>query len=90
MIADGYDADLDELRALQTNHGDFLLQFEAAEKARTGLQISKLSTTAYMDFILKSVAPKLKMHQQNIAAAKRLKMLNVLLHQNLKPLRTKC
>ena len=29
VIANGYDAELDELRALQTNHGDFLLQFEA-------------------------------------------------------------
>ena len=38
VIADGFDAELDELRSLQTNHGDFLLQFEAAEKARTGLQ----------------------------------------------------
>lgn len=37
VIADGYDAELDELRAIQTNHGDFLLQFEAAEKARTGI-----------------------------------------------------
>ena len=37
VIADGFDAELDELRNLQTNHGDFLLQFEAAEKARTGL-----------------------------------------------------
>ena len=37
VIADGFDADLDELRALQNNHGDFLLQYEIAEKARTGL-----------------------------------------------------
>ncbi len=37
VIADGYDAELDELRAIQTNHGDFLLQFEAAEKGRTGI-----------------------------------------------------
>ena len=39
VIADGFDAELDELRALQTNHGDFLLQYEIAEKARTGLNI---------------------------------------------------
>ena len=32
VIADGYDDELDELRALQTNHGDFLLQYETAEK----------------------------------------------------------
>lgn len=37
VIADGFDAELDELRSIQTNHGDFLLKFEAAEKERTGL-----------------------------------------------------
>jgi len=42
VIADGYDAELDELRHIQTNHGDFLLQYEAAEKARTGLQNLKV------------------------------------------------
>ncbi len=33
VIADGYDAELDELRNIQTNHGDFLLQYEAAGKS---------------------------------------------------------
>ncbi len=37
VIADGFDLELDELRALQTNHGEFLLKYEAAEKERTGL-----------------------------------------------------
>lgn len=37
VIADGYDAELDELRALQNNCGEFLLQLEAREKARTGI-----------------------------------------------------
>jgi DNA mismatch repair protein MutS len=37
VIADGYDDELDELRGIQTNHGDFLLKFEADEKARTGI-----------------------------------------------------
>jgi len=37
VIADGYDAELDELRSIQTNHGDFLLKFEADEKVRTGI-----------------------------------------------------
>ncbi|CAE6509862.1 DNA mismatch repair protein MutS [Nitrosomonas nitrosa] len=37
VIADGYDAELDELRALQNNCGEFLLQLEAKEKARTGI-----------------------------------------------------
>ncbi len=37
VIADGYDAELDELRALQNNCGEFLLQLEAREKIRTGI-----------------------------------------------------
>ena len=37
VIADGYHADLDELRRLQTNSGQFLVELEAREKARTGI-----------------------------------------------------
>ena len=37
VIADGCDADLDELRAIQTNCDAFLLDLEGREKARTGI-----------------------------------------------------
>lgn len=37
VIADGFDADLDELRALQSDSGTFLLQLEARERERTGI-----------------------------------------------------
>ncbi len=37
VIRDGFDAELDELRAIQTNTGDFLLQLEQQERARTGI-----------------------------------------------------
>ena len=37
VIADGFDADLDELRAISTNCDAFLLDLEAREKARTGI-----------------------------------------------------
>jgi DNA mismatch repair protein MutS len=37
VIADGYSADLDELRKLQTNAGEFLVALEAREKERTGI-----------------------------------------------------
>ncbi|SFP75478.1 DNA mismatch repair protein MutS [Nitrosomonas cryotolerans] len=37
VIADGYDTELDELRALQNNCGEFLLQLETREKERTGI-----------------------------------------------------
>ena len=37
VIANGYDADLDELRAIQTNCDAFLLDLEVRERARTGI-----------------------------------------------------
>jgi DNA mismatch repair protein MutS len=37
VIADGFDAELDELRDIQTNCGDFLLDLEARERARSGI-----------------------------------------------------
>lgn len=37
VIANGYDAELDELRGLQNNCGEFLLQLELREKERTGI-----------------------------------------------------
>ena len=37
VIADGFDAELDELRGIQANCGEYLLQYEAREKERTGL-----------------------------------------------------
>lgn len=52
VIANGFDAELDELRSLQTNHGDFLLQFEAAEKARTGLQNLKVEYNSVHGFYI--------------------------------------
>jgi len=42
VIADGYDAELDELRAIQNNGGEFLLQLEAREKERTGIASLKV------------------------------------------------
>ena len=37
VIASGFDTDLDELRAIQSNADAFLLDIEAREKARTGI-----------------------------------------------------
>ncbi len=42
VIADGFDAELDELRALQNNCGEFLLALETREKARTGINTLKV------------------------------------------------
>lgn len=37
VIANGYDADLDELRRLASDSGEFLLQIEARERERSGI-----------------------------------------------------
>lgn len=42
VIADNYDAELDELRSLQNNCGEFLLQLEIREKERTGIPTLKV------------------------------------------------
>lgn len=42
VIAEGYDAELDELRNLSSNAGDFLLQLETREKERTGISTLKV------------------------------------------------
>ncbi len=52
VIADGFDAELDELRALQTNHGDFLLQYEITEKERTGLTNLKVEFNSVHGFYI--------------------------------------
>jgi DNA mismatch repair protein MutS len=43
VIAEGYDAELDELRRLQTNAGGFLLELEARERARSGIPNLKVA-----------------------------------------------
>ncbi|HSR01759.1 MAG TPA: DNA mismatch repair protein MutS, partial [Methylophilaceae bacterium] len=52
VIADGYDDELDELRALQTNHGDFLTQYEVAEKERTGISNLKVEYNSVHGFYI--------------------------------------
>jgi len=42
VIADGYDPELDELRALSTNAGNYLVELEQREKERTGISTLKV------------------------------------------------
>ncbi|HEY6528153.1 MAG TPA: DNA mismatch repair protein MutS [Cellvibrionaceae bacterium] len=42
VIAEGYDAELDDLRSISTNAGDYLVRLEQQEKARTGLSTLKV------------------------------------------------
>ncbi|MBB1488405.1 DNA mismatch repair protein MutS [Oceanospirillum sediminis] len=42
VIADGYDAELDELRQLSEHAGDYLIRLEEQERSRTGLSTLKV------------------------------------------------
>lgn len=42
VIAEGYDSELDELRALSSNAGDYLVQLEQRERERTGVSTLKV------------------------------------------------
>ena len=42
VIADGYDAELDELRGLSENAGEYLLELEQRERQRTGISTLKV------------------------------------------------
>ena len=42
VIANGYDAELDEFRALSTNASDFLIQLEQREREKTGISTLKV------------------------------------------------
>jgi DNA mismatch repair protein MutS len=53
VIASGFDAELDELRAIQTNCDSFLLDLETREKARTGIATCACSTTKCMASLLR-------------------------------------
>jgi DNA mismatch repair protein MutS len=52
VIADGYDAELDELRGIQANCGEFLLAFEAAERERTGIANLKVEYNSVHGFYI--------------------------------------
>ena len=56
VMADGFDAELDELRSLQTNSGEFLLQLEARERERTGIATLKVEYNRVHGFYIELTA----------------------------------
>ena len=52
VIATGYDAELDELRSLQTDSGAFLLAMEERERARTGIANLKVEFNRVHGFFI--------------------------------------
>ncbi len=62
VIADGYSAELDELRGLQSNGGEFLAAMETKERARTGipnLRVAYNSVHGYYIEVTNSHAQKI-------------------------------
>lgn len=52
VIADGYDAELDELRTLANDSGEFLLALEARERERTGISTLKVEYNRVHGFFI--------------------------------------
>lgn len=52
VIADGFDAELDELRGMQANCGEFLLKYEAEERERSGLANLKVEYNSVHGFYI--------------------------------------
>jgi DNA mismatch repair protein MutS len=52
VIADGFDAELDELRALQSDCGSFLIEMETRERARTGIATLRVEYNRVSGFFI--------------------------------------
>ncbi|OYY94541.1 MAG: DNA mismatch repair protein MutS [Hydrogenophilales bacterium 28-61-23] len=52
VINDGYDAELDELRALQSDCGSFLIDMETRERARTGIATLRVEYNRVSGFFI--------------------------------------
>ena len=77
VIASGYDKELDELRSLQENAGDFLAQLEAKEKKETGINALKVGYNRVHGYYIEisrlhsDVVPEHYQRRQTLKAAER-------------------
>ncbi len=77
VIADGYDDELDELRGLSQNAGEFLVKLEEQEKARTGIQTLKVGYNRVHGYFIEiskgqaSAAPVEYIRRQTLKNAER-------------------
>ena len=77
VIADGYDAELDELRAASTNADSFLNELEQRERERTGIQTLKLGYNRVHGFYIEiskaqaKAAPEDYIRRQTLKGAER-------------------
>lgn len=76
-IAEGFHAELDELRHLQENAGDFLIKLEQEEKQRTGIQTLKVGYNKIHGFYIEisrgqaAQAPENYIRRQTLKNAER-------------------
>ena len=77
VIASGYDKELDELRSLQENAGDFLAKLEAKEKKETGINALKVGYNRVHGYYIEisrlhsDVVPDHYQRRQTLKAAER-------------------
>jgi DNA mismatch repair protein MutS len=77
VIAEGYDADLDELRQISTNTDGFLLQLEQRERERSGIPGLKLGFNRVQGFFIEITrkdaerVPKDYLRRQTVKSAER-------------------
>jgi DNA mismatch repair protein MutS len=77
VIAEGYDAELDELRRIATHTDDFLLDLEQRERARTGLAGLKLGYNRVQGYFIEIArrdaerVPKDYVRRQTVKSAER-------------------
>lgn len=77
VIATGYDKELDELRSLQENAGEFLAKLEAKEKEQTGINALKVGYNRVHGYYIEisrlhsDVVPEHYQRRQTLKAAER-------------------
>ncbi len=77
VLAEGYDAELDELRSLSQNADQFLLDLEARERERTGIETLKVSYNRVHGFYIEisktraADAPQEYIRRQTLKGAER-------------------
>ena len=77
VVADGYDADLDELRQISTNTDGYLLELERRERERTGIAGLKLGFNRVQGFFIEITrkdaerVPKDYIRRQTVKSAER-------------------
>ena len=90
VIADGYDAELDELRTLASDSGEFLLTLEARERERTGIPTLKVEYNRVHGFFIEVSRAQADKVPTEYRRRQTLKMPSVSLRPSSKSGKTRC